>query len=225
MIYDQLKEQCDCIKDGITESDIDELVGLISMLTCWTQKPCETFLNGDREQVIPLPECLCDCDVFEFEPFYTPFDPESFEFTLVEQTGIEETLTPITNYKYSEVDRKFKMVLPIPDCKCKPDCGCPTKYKLIVRYVAGYEDIPECLIPVFCEALQYILDRKKCDCSECQECTNKYDEATDMNYASGSITGQLKIYFVQTLANQYRRQLSLISLCGKGDCDIWGFRV
>lgn len=226
MIYDQLRNYCECIKE-VADSDIDELINLVSMLTCWTQKPCENLLQGEREQVIHLPSCLDECDVFEFEPFYAPFDSKSFEFTLVAQTGIEETLTPITEYRYSEIDKRFRMELPIPSCKCAPPCGCPTKYKLLVKYVAGYEDLPECLLPVLCEALQYVIERKKCDCEECQECSNDYDNGMKnrLIFDSDKITEELRVYFIKTLSNQYVRELSLISLCGKSDCRLWGFRV
>lgn len=228
MIYDQLRDYCDCVKN-VTDADIDELIGLISMYTCWTNKPCDTFLKGDREQVVQLPDCLCDCDVFEFEPLYDPFEPDSFEFTLVTQQGIEETTTAISNYRYSEIDRKFKMELPIPNCKCKTECGCPTKYKLLVRYVAGYEELPECLRPIFCEGLQYIVERKKCDCSDCQTCAeDKYGDpeaGKRLIYGANTLTEQLKVFFMETLTAQYTRQLSLISLCGRKNDKIWGFVV
>lgn len=227
MIYDQLRNYCNCIKEEITDGDIDELISLISMATCWQQKPCETFLTSVRKQVIGLPDCLDGCDTFEFEPFYAPYDVASFVFTLVSQTGTEETLTPITNAVYSTVDEVFRIDLPIPDCKCRPECGCPTHHKLLVEYVAGYERIPDCLLPLFCEALQYIKEMKKCNCEKCQECENKYDadKVEVLVYDAAKLTDQLKVYFIKTLTEQFKRQLSLISLCDKGLHEIWGFRV
>lgn len=226
-IYEQLSEQCNCIKT-FTESDIDELIGLISAYTCWTQSPCETFLSSERKEVLSLPECMDECEVFTFRPFYHPFDVDSFAFTLVAQTGIEETTTSITDFSYSEIDDDFKMVLPIPDCKCgcRPKCGCPTKYKLLVTYVAGYEELPECIIPIMCEALQYIIDKNKCDCDKCPECEKKYDEdRTEVIVEeAANITDRLKYYFAKVLTEQYKRQLSLISLCEKPN-ELWGFRV
>ena len=226
-IYEQLSEQCDCIKP-FREKDVDELIRLISSYTCWTNTLCETFMSGERREVLDLPDCFDECEVFTFRPFYHPFDEESFTFTLVEQTGIEETTTDITDFSYSEIDDDFKMLLPIPDCKCgcRPKCGCPAKYKLLVTYVAGFEELPDCLIPIFCEALQYILDKNNCDCSKCTECDNKYDDdKVEVAVAdAGNITERLKYYFVRTLAKQYMKQLSLISLCERPD-ELWGFRV
>lgn len=229
MIYEQLRNYCNCIESEVTDADIDELIGLISMFTCWTQKPCENFLMSERKQVRELPDCLCDCDVYEFIPFYTPFDAESFKFTLVTQTGIEETSTSILDFAYSETDESFKMKLPIPSCKCAPDCGCETKYKLIAEYNAGYEMLPDCLIPLFCEGLQYIKERRECDCcASCQTCEHDYeaDRVEVLVADAAKLTDQLKVFFMNTLTMQYKRQLSLISLCGRQDYiihdRIWG---
>lgn len=223
MIREQLRNYCDCIKDDIPDEDIQELVNLISMYTCWTQKPCETFLSGDRKQVVDLPDCLCDCDIYEFTPFYAPYDVGSFTFTMIEQTGIEEKSYPITSAVYSETDEVFKLRLPLPSCKCSPECGCKTKYKLIVEYVAGYDLIPYCLLPIFCEALQYVHDRRECDCEKCQTCGDQYEE-TRQEVFKYNLTDQLKLHFMQVLADQYKRQLSLISLCDKQN-ELWGFVV
>ena len=225
-IYEQLSSYCDCLHD-FAEADVDELIELISVYTWWAQNPCETFVFGRRREVVDLPDCFCDCDVFEFEPFYAPFDPNSFEFTLVAQTGIEEETSPITQFNYSEVDQNFKMILPIESCRCKRhECGCPTNYKMLVEYDAGFELLPDCLLPIFCEALQYIKERRNCDCHQCTECDKKYgeDQTEVLVDDAAKLTDELKAYLVRVLAKQYKRQLSLISLCERPQ-ELWGFRV
>lgn len=219
---EQLTEYCDCL--NVEERDVNELIQLISTYTCWAQKPCETFLKTERREVKELSDCKKDCDVYEFVPFFAPFDKDSFEFTLVEQSGISETLTMISSYNYSETDEKFLLELPLPDCKCRPKCGCETKYKLLVTYVAGYENIPECLLPLMCEALQWIYDKNKCDCEECEACDpSKSDEQTNIDY--GSLTGRLQEHFLNVFTHQYFNQLSLISLCQGYKGDLWGIVV
>lgn len=220
-VVEQLTEYCDCLE--VKESDVNELITLISVQTCWTRKdnPCDTFLHGERREVIDLPDCRCDCDVFIFDPMYTPFDPDSFTFTFIEQEGITETATEITDYVYSVVDSNFRMKLPLPDCGCSTKCGCEKKYKLLVTYVAGYEEIPECLLPVFCEALQWIKEKNTCDCSECEPCQTEETEGV-INYAT--LTGRLQDYFLATLTKQYIQQLALISVCK--DCGgLWAVVV
>lgn len=219
-VYDQIEAYCDCFKDNeISEADVDELIDLVSMATCWTLSPCETFLTSDRQETVRLPECLDECDIITFEPYFQPFDIESFEFSLVGVDGITETVTPITDFAYSEVKGAFLLNVDLPDCKCEPKCGCDIEYYLVAKYKAGYDEIPECLLPAFCEALQYVVDRRKCAC-ECVECN--YDEHTEILVEdAASISNELKVYFVKMLTEQYKRQLSMISLCNL-HYSIWG---
>lgn len=220
--FEQLTEYCDC--QDVDEKDVNELIDLISNYTCWTQNPCETFLSDVRREVKDLPNCVCDCDVYEFEPFYAPFDPDSFEFTLVEQNGITETSVALSQFAYSEVDGKFRLELPLPTCKCKPNCGCESTYKLLVTYVAGYAEIPECLLPLMCEALYWIHDKNKCECEDCESCdptTNTVDGV--INYAT--LDGRLQDHFLNVLTRQYFNQLSLISLCQRYKGELWGVVV
>ena len=217
---EQLTEYCDC--QDVEEKDINELVNLISTYTCWAQKPCETFLQSERREVVALPDCTKgDCEVFEFEPFFAPFDPDSFVFTLVEQNGITETLEALSSFTYSEVDGKFRLELPLPNCKCRPRCGCESKYKLLVTYVAGYEEIPDCLLPLMCEGLYWIHEKNKCACDDCEACdpTKNTDEGV-INYAS--LEGRIQDYFLNVLTKQYFNQLSLISLCQRYKGELWG---
>lgn len=219
---EQLTEYCDCL--DVNERDVNELINLISTYTCWTQKPCETFLLSERREVIDLPNCVCDCDVFEFEPFYAPFDKDSFTFTLIEQNGINEDSSLITSFSYSEADEKFRMELPLPDCRCKPRCGCESKYKLVVTYLAGYPNIPECLLPLFCEALQWIAEKNKCDCSECEAC-DPNNNTTEGVIDYTKLTGRLQDHFLSVFTRQYFSQLGLISLCQRYKGELWGVVV
>lgn len=220
-VLDQLTEYCDCL--DVKEADVNELINLISVQTCWSTKEdiCGTFLKGERKEVIDLPDCVCDCDVFTFEPYYFPFDPDSFTFTVIEQEGITEVATPITDFVYSAVDEVFRMELPLPKCGCKPQCGCDKKYKLLVTYVAGYELLPDCLLPIFCEALQWIKIKNTCDCEECQPC-NEPAEVGEIDYTT--LTGRLQDYFLTVLTEQYIRHLAMISLCEMRH-DLWAVVV
>lgn len=221
-IYEQLAAYCECEK--VVESDVDHLIDLISMATCWTQRPCENFLMAERKEVIDLPDCLDECNIVSFMPFFTPFEESSFEFTLVKREGIEETYTSIHTYAWSEADETFRLQLPIPTCECQPcTCGCKPEYKLMVTYDAGYEELPECLLPVFCEALKYVHELRTCDCEVCSPCSSEVIDTQD--YASSySIRDRLKDFFVVTLTRQYVRQLSLIALCDRSK-EIWAVVV
>lgn len=221
-VKEQLAEYCDCL--DVEEKDVDELINLISSYTCWTGKVCDTFLSAERKEVIDLPNCVCDCDVFEFDPFYVPFEEDSFTFTLIEQNGIEESATEITDYIYSEADENFRMELPLDSCDCHVTCGCEPNYKLLVTYTAGYEELPECLLPVFCEALQWIKIKNTCDCNQCDPC----EESTERRYYEidyTTLTGRLQDYFLNTLTMQYARQLGMIALCDRYRYKLWSVVV
>jgi len=192
------------------------------LATCWQQKPCETFLKSERTEVIELPSCL-DCPI-EFIPFYHPYDADSFTFSLVTVQGIEETITPITNFAYSEVSNVFRVDVGLTDCECRCACECEPEYKLLVKYTAGYEEIPDCLLPVFCNVLEVIHAKNDCSCNDCGCDNDKYVE-DNIEYAKGDIvTVALETDIGKILVSQYMKQLRMISLC-KAVPDLWGFVI
>lgn len=222
-IIEQLEDKCECTE--VRDSDVDELINIVSMATCWTQEPCETFLLSDRSEIVDLPSCLDKCQIWQFIPFYTPFVPDSFVFTLLEIDGIEEVSIPLTEYAYSPSLGGFRIKLPLKSCKCgKSTCGCEVEYKLIVTYEAGYESIPDCLVPIFCQMLQLIRDKNTCNCEHCQECQTRTEELQKV-YANGDIVSPYTDnYLASVIIDQYKRQLGLISLC-RGMEEMWGFVV
>lgn len=226
-ITDKLSAYCDCA-DEFTEKDVEDLINVISMATGWTSKPCETFLTSDRREVIDLPSCL-DC-AFEFEPYFAPYEVDSFTFTVIRQTGIEEESFPVEEFIYSQTDEKFRMLLPLDKCccvgGCTPcSCGCDPVYKLVVTYDAGYEDIPECLLPVFCNLIRVVHAKNTCDCEDCQVCNTNYGEGPQVTYAKGDVvTVALETDIGKILVEQYKNQIALIGLYGR-DQRAWGFVV
>lgn len=225
MIHDQLKEYCGCVE--VHDKDVDELINMISIATCWMDKPCNTFLKGDRREVIDLPTCM-DC-AYEFTPFYHPFDPETFSFKLLKIDGTSQTITEIEDFSYSEYTGKFLLDTGLPSCKCAKTCKCACtcecepEYKLIAEYNAGYDEIPDCLLPVFCNLLEVIHAKNDCSCDDCG-CGDKYHEDS-IEYATGDVvTVALETDLGKMLVADYKKQLGMISLC-EGTSDVWGFVV
>lgn len=211
-IYKQLEDYCECVKD-ISHKDVDELVDVVSRASCWCNSPCETFLKSERREVVEIPkgDCCCNdnCNIIEYKPFYHPFDVNSFTFSMYKQTGITEEEIP-TEIAYSDVDGCFKIQMP-----CNDSCGCESTYKLVATYDAGYELIPECLLPVFCEIIDLIQAKNTCDCDSCncgeKNPNNEYDAG---EYPVGDlITPGVKAELANLLTQQYIRQIGLISLC------------
>lgn len=222
-LIDQLTGYCDCVKDA-TDEDVVELINVVSMATCWTQKPCETFLTGERREIIDLPSCT-DCPI-TFDPYYHPFDVESFKFSLVKIQGIEETVTPITEFAYHETDGLFHINTGLPSCKCgcvKCTCGCDPEYKLLVEYTAGYDLIPDCLLSVFCNLLEVIHAKRECNC--CNDCGCEAETEQDIKYASGDVVSvALETDLGKMLVQDYKNLLGMMSLC-KGKNEMWGVVV
>lgn len=216
-IVEQLTEYCSCVQD-VEEKDVQEIIDLVSMLTCWTNNPCDTFLMGARKEVEELPSCI-DCS-YKFEPFYHPFDIDSFKFTVVEVDGTTITETEVTDYVY--YNGEFILNLPLPSCECDcKRCGCDPEYSLVIEYNAGYEGLPDCLLPVFCNLLDVIQAKNTCDCEK--DCACNTEES--IQYATGDVvTAALETDLGKMLVEQYKKQLSMLSLCEERKW-IWGIVV
>lgn len=235
-ILEQLKAYCACVGEDVTEADVADLVDVISMATCWQVVPCETFLKGARREVIDLPSCA-DCPI-TFEPYYQPFDISTFKFYLVKVEGIEETTTEITDFRYSpssgftplqnasaEYASGFFRVDPgLPSCRCgcNPCCGCPPEYKLVVEYEAGYDELPNCVLPVMCNVLEVIMAKRNCDCANDCGCEGQEEK---VKYATGDVVSvALETDIGKILVENYKNQLALISLCRERKY-LWGVIV
>lgn len=213
-IVSQITEYCSC--QDIDDKDVMEAIDIVSMYAGWTNKSCETFLAEERKEVIELPPCI-SC-VWEFKPYYFPFDADSFTFKFVTQKGLEETVEDV-DFVYSEVDDLFRLQLP-NNCKCGCECKCECKptYKLVVTYVAGYETIPDCLLPVFCELVRIIHEKNLC-CKDSCGCSS--DEETTYSQDDEELTKTLAQTMKDILVEQYKRQLGTISLY-RYQPEVWG---
>lgn len=228
-ISDQLKAYCDCVEE-ITDKDVLDMISVVSLATGWSQIPCETFETAERREVIDLPDCL-DCP-YEFEPYYQPYDPESMVFTLLHVKGMDIEEIPLTHV-YSEYEDKFRVDTQLPPCSCCrcDECGCPSEYKLVATYMAGYDEIPTCLLPVFCNLIEVIHTKNSCDCG-CVSCNEetKYDRdgniaIQEVHYKSGDVVSVfLETDLAKVLVQQYKNQLGLMSLA-RLDPEVWGYVV
>lgn len=233
-IYDQLTQFCDCV-DDITMKDVEDMISVVSLATGWLKDPCESFLTSERREVIDLPSCM-DCP-YTFEPYYYPFDPDTFSVSLLTVQGIDETLIPVPEFRYSEVEGVLRIDTGLVPCHCLPCdvCGCPPEYKLVITYEAGYDTIPDCLLPVFCNLIEVIHAKNDCDCCEkgCTSCDNetaKYDQygnivTQQIKYKSGDVVSVfLETDLGKLLVEQYKSQLGMMSLVKKSH-DVWGYVV
>lgn len=233
-VAEQLKDFCDCLPDDLAKPDNEtffernvlETINLISILTCWTNEPCETFLNSERTEYIDLEEfnrCTCDGGIVEFTPHYLPFQPDTFKVYLIEQEGITEEVIELDATDYSYGDAFGVLRIDVRKYVTGVDCGCKKKRKLKITYDAGYELIPECLLQLFCDLLHVVYDKNNCDCSACQSCSSSDD--VEIEYLQGDdVSPKLSAYLDLLVQGGYKKQLGLISLCGNRK-EIWGVVV
>lgn len=230
-VIERLQDYCDClpdVDDTKLRKSVDEMIHLISLMTCWQQNGCETLFHSPREEIVDdVPTLPCDCcinPVLEFEPFYKIVDATSFEVKLVEVNGIHETVTTLTpdQYEYSFTDEVLRIdTSSFAQRSCCATCN-PPKYRLIVDYNAGYPELPDCLLPVLCTMLHVLLAKNSCDCSACQACrqaAGDISEVDEVDY-NDSATPKLESLINQYILANYQRQLSMVSLCKRGG-DIW----
>ena len=219
-IYEQLTEYCGCV--DVEEKYVEEMIHLVSMATGWGgENPCDTFLENTRREVIDLEPCV-DCPI-EFKPYYRPFNPDSFSFKLIKIDGLTETATDL-DFGYIESEGLFRVDTGLSDCDCRVICGCEPKYKLVVEYTAGYPELPDCLLPVFCNLVEVIHAKNSCDCEECG-CETNYgenDQQPIVKYKNGDVvTVFLENDLGKMLVEQYKMQLGMLSIY-EPPSRIWG---
>lgn len=231
-VVEQLLDYCECIKDidkdeAVLERNVEELLNLISINTCWSREPCETLLNSPRQEYIDVGEikkCSCEGGIVTFTPYYYPFNPDSFEVTLVRIEGIKEELTPISEDDWAYISSEGDLRIDLSEYVTNDRCGCKAIYKLAIDYDAGFEEIPDCLLKVFCDMLHIIFAKNTCDCSVCQSCKASGTDTLIEFDEDDTISQKIDSYLTNFLWDAYRDQLSLISLCGRdiNDSNVWG---
>lgn len=218
-IYEQLRDYCDCFRQSDVkdtekfERNVNQLVDIISMITCWKNTSCENFLSSDRQEVLDIhaiKSCYCDDGLMIVDLNYREIQSETIVVKLQKRTGIQfETITlDSSEYTYNEYENKLYIDLSNYNIKCC--CDCTKLHKLIITYTAGYELIPDCLLPVFCDFLQYIIQYNRC-CCECSTCQDDTEETVEDD---GNIPDSISEYIQNTIFVSYARQLETISLCG-----------
>lgn len=222
-IIEQLQDYCDCLDkymedEAVLEKNVNEMIHLISIMTCWAQKPCETFLKSERIEKFDIDyikKCGCDNGIIEFELFYRHFiEKDSVKVNIVMRDGLKEEIIEIDQEDYYYSDLENILRVDISKYYEENRCSCKQLSKVIVTYDAGYEEIPFCLLQLFCDVLHVISMKNKCDCSTCQACQNDYSEDdVEIDYYDKEIDRQIERYVKTLVNNSYQEQLKLISIC------------
>lgn len=233
-IYEQLLDSCDCLPDmeddDIFHRNVDEMISLVSSLTCWKRGKktiCETFLNSERIEMIDIEsfdKCSCDGGVVKFNPYYEPLNPETFQVEVIEVKGIEEYSSPVDPTDYNYLKTLEELRIDVSNYVTSNDCGCGSEWKLRITYDAGYDLIPECLLQLFCDILHVIYAKNECECGTCQACKSDGNDI-EIEYAEGDeVSPMIGTYLNNLILGAYKEQLGMISLCYR-QSGIWGVVV
>lgn len=159
-IINQIKASCPCFCDKDDDEIgklIKTLISLLSISLCWNDTICGTFEYGLREETFDyIPNCMtCECcaTIAEYPLFYVSkgADFQIVNVALYIYNGLNETMTLLKPTQYTYRNGKLLIdtsTLPSNCCTCSCD-----SYELRVEYESGYKQIPDCLLPLFCELL------------------------------------------------------------------------
>ena len=214
-IYEQLQTSCDCIKlsdknDENFKQNVNQLIDLISIMTCWKNSPCENFLSSDREEVMDVDvinSCWCDGGLMVVPLYYREIKEDTIQVFVQIRNGVKFEEIELSEDDFSFNPYENKLYIDLSEYDTESVCNCEKVHKLIVRYTAGFELLPNCLLPVFCDFLSYVVKMNQCDCN-CNTCEDdtENDEPVDPD--------TIEEYIQRTLFIAYARQLETISLCG-----------
>lgn len=230
-VIEQLKDKCDCLKKTDIsaykfEQNVKQLIHLISILTCWKrgakENYCETFLLSERKEVFnfkKVQSCgCCDSNLATLALYYDLVQPKSIKVSLRVRSGIKFSEVNIDSNDISFDDIENVLYIDLSNYKdVTSNCNCDVLQKIIVTYDAGFEEIPDCLIPVFCDYLSYVIDMNRCECG-CDSCDDdKGDVNLDDIVNMDSNAEQLNTYVTvrNHIISAYAKQLAMMSLCGR----------
>jgi len=181
MIPDEIKQQvlvsCPCFSETENiDSMISQLISLLSSSMCWGDGLCPTFLKSLRTDTITYsPSCFCgrckSCSEqylsFPLKYYHKDAITEIESVRLIKYEGLTETEIPLESTDYAV--RKGALIIDtskIPSNCCT--CSC-IEYELVVDYQSGFDELPDCLLPVFCDLLVTI-SLSVTGCGSLEEC-------------------------------------------------------
>lgn len=231
-IREQLKAHCDCLPemdDHLFNKVLKRAISHISSVTCWRNEFCATFLNEKRTELVNIGAiliCGCDAGLVKLNPWFSGrkgdlIDPETFEVEIIRVQGLSEETNVLPLHDFAYITSKNELRMNLLNFVDVTDC-CPTELQAKITYYAGYDQIPDCLLDLFCDLMRVIHDITKCDCSTCQKCTSEDLQATEVD----DITEPTIDNFINTIITTgYRKNLGLMSNCKKVNGKPWGAKV
>lgn len=188
---DKLREEYKIAKDqNLKEREelwpkIWQAIRYISHLACWTDTDNDTFLTSIRHQAVEVsakcactPECCeCDANVITIKLDYWPVPHNPFSIAhlsgvyggeilreVIDHEYLNDHYDPVTNTLY--INRHdFPNLLFDKGRAC---CLCDHHITIDLEYLAGYDDIPDGILPIICPIISKI-NESKVSMSSCHQ--------------------------------------------------------
>lgn len=246
-VVDQLKTNCLCFKEQETASLnvlARQLVDNISLSTCWTRNACETLLTSLRTERIEVP-CVnvndCCGNIQRFRPYYQANINEStLSVSLIVQSGLKTTITDLDKGHFSLTSVKgFSEILyTLDEYMDKCNCNSCDSFYLEFQYEAGYDKLPDCLLPELCEIAKTIT-ASSLGCGDITECCElpqkelgyvlKSKRMGELSWSWDKDKDSIQYLYNQLVTANRFKALAMISLCGTSTDDyssrLWAVNV
>lgn len=154
-----------------------QAIRYISHLACWTDSDNDTFLTQVRKQIYDTNAicscsvrcCECDQNVVAIKLDYNPMPHNPFSIAHITGVYGGEILTDVISHEYLNdhynpatntlyINRRdFPNLLLDKGCPC---CLCEHKLTITLEYLAGYDRIPDGILPLICPIIAKINEAK-----------------------------------------------------------------
>lgn len=170
-LIQKLRDYCKCIPSTLTDKEIwngglFKVMILVSSFLRWGDGTCNDMLVRNRiyKSKVDFGCCLNGFDLLHNNV------QNIQEFSVYKVSSCEETKYTVVNPHYSQLTNKLRLCndteltdadnnlyrfCELYNC-CSNNCKCSPEWYIEVKYTAGLQDIPDCLVPIICELYSYM---------------------------------------------------------------------
>ena len=202
------RQFCSCVPSTMSDEEIWKS-GLFSAFIYtskvlrWSDSSCNSFLVDERyyKATVDIDCCFSGIKLPHNQissitevSLYKITSCSEGKYTFVSPTwgSISETLKLCKDdIVTDDANNDYKLSELIDCCKCKKCC--PESWILEVKYLAGYSEIPDCILPFMCELYAYMqLMNNKCS-DKCKNVENISYNAVLKQYSVGDRDWQWEV--------------------------------
>ena len=185
----KFRAKCKCIDATLTDTQLEELllpsIYVVSKLTDWQKNGCNTLYKALRTEnrIFEPPKRICECkEPIKLENKLIDSSTISVKLYIDNNDGEKEYTFQPSAILYSKANNSIKLDLTkqvydstntLVDLTLQ--CRRCERYTLVIEYMAGYTELPDCVIESICGIYSSLnLAKVGCntDATNTQTCTN-----------------------------------------------------